>query len=188
MTTTNAPWRARMAPRSPSESHRAATPLELFFDLCFVVAVASGAASLHHALAEGHVADAIVSYLFVFFAIWWAWMNFTWFASAYDNDDVPYRLAVLVQISGALLLAAGIPELFSDQQSPVAVLGYVLMRLAMVTQWLRAAANDPARRAANLRYALGISVVQVGRILRLACGSSTSATSDRGRCDRRPHR
>ena len=28
----------------------------------------------------------------VFFAIWWAWMNFTWFASAYDTDDVPYRL------------------------------------------------------------------------------------------------
>jgi len=32
----------------------------------------------------------------VFFAIWWAWMNFTWFASAYDADDVAYRLAVLV--------------------------------------------------------------------------------------------
>ena len=25
----------------------------------------------------------------VFFAIWWAWVNFTWFASAYDVDDVP---------------------------------------------------------------------------------------------------
>jgi low temperature requirement protein LtrA len=32
---------------------------------------------------------ALTSYLIVFFAIWWAWMNFTWFASAYDTDDVP---------------------------------------------------------------------------------------------------
>ena len=36
-----------------------------------------------------------MGFAMVFFAIWWAWMNFTWFASAYDSDDVPYRLAVL---------------------------------------------------------------------------------------------
>ena len=54
----------------------------------------------------------------VFFAIWWAWMNFTWFASAYDNDDVPYRLTVLVQIAGSLVMAAGIPRLFAEQQHP----------------------------------------------------------------------
>ena len=83
------------APRSPAESHRTATPLELFFDLWFVVAVAQAANSLHHALADGHAADGVVGYPLVFFAIWWAWMNFTWFASAYDNDDVLYRLAGL---------------------------------------------------------------------------------------------
>ncbi len=43
----------------------------------------------------------------VFFAIWWAWMNFTWFASAYDTDDVPYRVMTFVQMAGVLLLAAG---------------------------------------------------------------------------------
>ena len=44
-----------------------------------------------------------------FFAIWWAWMNYTWFASAYDNDDVGFRLLTFVIMSGALLLAAGVP-------------------------------------------------------------------------------
>jgi low temperature requirement protein LtrA len=156
-----------MTPRQPSEEHRSSTALELFFDLCFVVAVASAASSLHHELAEGRVADGVVSFALVFFAIWWAWMNFTWFASAYDNDDVPYRLAVLVQIAGALVFAAGIPRLFSVQQSATAVAGYVIMRLAMVAQWLRAAANDPDRRSANLRYAIGIAVVQVGWVVRL---------------------
>ena len=39
---------------------------------------------LHHSWAEGHVLDGLASYATVFFAIWWAWMTFTWFASAYD--------------------------------------------------------------------------------------------------------
>jgi low temperature requirement protein LtrA len=76
------PWARRMVSRFRDEEHRAATPLELFFDLCFVVAVAQAAEDLHHYLSEDHLGHAIVSYLMVFFAIWWAWMNFTWFASA----------------------------------------------------------------------------------------------------------
>lgn len=87
-----------MLPRSPDEEHRAATPLELFFDLVFVVAVAQAAGRLHHAVSGGHAGDALLGYGMVFFAIWWAWMNFTWFASAYDTDDVAYRLLVLVQL------------------------------------------------------------------------------------------
>jgi low temperature requirement protein LtrA len=157
-----------MAPRLPSETNRASTPLELFFDLCFVVAVASGAASLHHALADGDVGHGTVGFALVFFAIWWAWMNFSWFASAYDTDDVLYRLAVFVQITGALIFAAGVTHLFETGNAAVAVLGYVVMRLAMVVQWLRAAANDPPRRASCLRYAIGIAIVQVGWIVRLA--------------------
>ena len=98
-----------MRARSPHEPHRTATPLELFFDLVFVVAIAQAAAGLHHAIGEAHAVDGLIGYAMVFFAIWWAWMNFTWFASAYDCDDVPYRLAVFVQITGALILAAGVP-------------------------------------------------------------------------------
>jgi len=101
------PWLRRMRPRDPSEAHRVATPLELLFDLCFVVAIAQVAARLHHAIAEDHVGAAIPLFAMTFFAIWWAWMNFTWFASAYDTDDVPYRLLTLLQIVGVLILAAG---------------------------------------------------------------------------------
>ena len=101
-------------------------------------------------------------YLMVFFAIWWAWMNFTWFASAYDCDDVAYRLAVFVQIAGALILAAGVPRMFETHTPNIAVLtGYVVMRLAMVVQWLRAAASDPGHRVTARRYAAGITVVQL---------------------------
>jgi low temperature requirement protein LtrA len=144
------------------------TPLELFFDLCFVVAVAQAAAPLHHAVAENHVWDGVRGYLMVFFAIWWAWMNFTWFASAYDTDDDVYRITTLVQIAGALVLAAGVAPAFDGGDYTVVTIGYVLMRLAMVAQWLRAARSDERRRATALRYATGISLLQVLWLARLA--------------------
>ncbi|HEX6342412.1 low temperature requirement protein A [Umezawaea sp.] len=160
------PYR-RMAARRPDEAHRAATPLELLFDLSFVVAVASAAAMLHHSLTENHIGHGLVGYLAVFFAIWWAWLNFTWFASSYDTDDVVYRVTTLVQITGVLVLAAGVPGAFEDGDFTVVTIGYVVMRLAMVGQWLRARHGDPERRATATRYAIGITVVQLGWVGRL---------------------
>ncbi|MFF9914382.1 low temperature requirement protein A [Streptomyces sp. NPDC013457] len=149
--------------RSRAEAHRAATPLELFFDLCFVVAVAQAGAELVHAVAEHHAAEGVGHYAMVFFAIWWAWMNFTWFASAYDNDDVLYRVATFVQIAGVLILAAGISRVFEDDFL-VTVLGYAVMRLALSFQWLRAAhhATDAAERTMCRRYAAGVILCQIG--------------------------
>ena len=161
------PWYRPMVARFPDEEHRTATVLELFFDLCFVVAVAQAASALHDQVADGHVGHGVVGYATVFFAIWWAWMNFTWFASAYDTDDVAYRLTTLVQISGALILAAGVPDAMAGSDFAVITLGYVVMRLAMVTQWLRAAGSDPPHRRSSLRFAAGIAAVQVGWVLRL---------------------
>lgn len=160
-----------MRARNADEEHRPATPLELFFDLCFVVAVAQAAAQLHHALAENHAAAGLVSYLAVFFAIWWAWMNFTWFASAYDNDDVPYRVAAMVQIIGALILAAGVPRAFENHDFDVVFLGYGVMRIGLVALWLRAARTDRERRATAVRYAVGLTAAMGGWSVMLASGS-----------------
>ena len=156
-----------MVSRNRAEAHRSATPLELFFDLCFVVAVAQAGQRLVHSVAEGHFAHGIAGYLFVFFAIWWAWMNFTWFASAYDNDDVLYRIATLVQIAGVLVLSAGVARAFEGDYT-VAVIGYVIMRAPLICQWLRAAAGEtgPARQTA-LRFAAGLFIVQAGWVLLL---------------------
>jgi low temperature requirement protein LtrA len=164
-----------MRARSASEPHRAATPLELFFDLCFVVAVAQAALPLHHDVAAGHVRHGVVSYLMVFFAIWWAWMNFTWFASAYDTDDDVYRITTLVQVAGALVLAAGVSSAFEEGDYVGITAGYVLMRLALVVQWLRAARNDRQRRRTALGYAAGIAIVQVLWIARLALPAGGTA-------------
>ena len=149
-----------MRPRDAGEPHRTATTLELFFDLVFVIAVASAASGLHHALAEGHP-EGILTFAMVFFAIWWAWMNFTWFATSFGTDDWLYRVMTIVQMGGVLIFAAGIPRIFAEGDFRLGVAGYIVMRLAMVGQWLRAARHPGPERAAALTYAVGIAVVQV---------------------------
>ncbi len=151
-----------MRARDPHETHRVSTPLELLFDLVTVIAIAAVAASLHHAIAAGHAAEGVLHYMLVFFAIWWAWMNFTWFASAYDNDDALYRLMTMVIMAGALLLSAGVPRFFEHLDIGLVVAGYVVMRLGLCVLWLRASFHDPERRATTLRYAAGIALVQAG--------------------------
>lgn len=150
-----------MTPRDPAEQHRAASPLELLFDLVFVVAVGFAASNLHEIEAEGHISSAVVAYAFVFFAIWWAWINFTWFATSFDTDDWLYRVTTFVQMAGVLVLAAGVHALMVDGDPGVVVAGYVVMRLALVGQWLRVAASSTRYRRTALRYAVGIVVVQV---------------------------
>ncbi|MGW9213477.1 low temperature requirement protein A [Embleya sp. NPDC055664] len=101
-----AQYRIRMTARAIDEPHRTASPLELLFDLTFVVAVAAVTAQFARDIAEGHALSGVVPFLEVFFAVWWAWMNFTWFASSYDTDDAAYRLPTMVQMAGVPTLAA----------------------------------------------------------------------------------
>jgi len=145
--------------RDPDEHHRAATQLELVFDLVSVIAIAAVTAGLHHAISEGHGLEKLPVFAFLFTAIWWAWMNFTWFASAFDNDGPAYRLIVMVVMAGALIFAGGAGHIFETLDLGWGVVGWTIMRLGMAALWLRASANA-AYRATALRYALGIVVAQ----------------------------
>jgi low temperature requirement protein LtrA len=161
---------ARMGGRDPHEAHRAATPLELFFDLTFVIAFGVAGSQFANEIAEAHFAAGLLGFAFTMFAVIWAWINFTWFASAYDTDDWVFRVVTMVQLLGVLILAMGIEPLFHSLvegdhvDNAVIVGGYVIMRLALVFQWLRAARQDPARRQTCRRYATYLGVVQIGWI------------------------
>jgi low temperature requirement protein LtrA len=148
--------------RDPDEHHRASTTLELFFDLISVIAIAAVTAGLHHAISEGHGLEALPRFIFLFLAIWWAWMNFTWFASAFDNDDTLYRVLVMVIMCGALIFAGGAGEIFATLDFKYGLLGWIIMRLGMVGLWLRAASGCPEYRTTCLRYATGITAAQLG--------------------------
>lgn len=150
-----------LLPRDPGEQHRAAMSLELLFDLVSVIAIAAVTAGLHHAISQGEGLEALPRFVFLFLAIWWAWMNFTWFASAFDNDDALYRVLVLVILCGALIFAGGAGQIFEGLDFSFGILGWVIMRLGMVGLWLRAAAGSPEHRTTALRYAAGIALAQV---------------------------
>lgn len=159
--------RTRVRARDITENHRVSSPLELLFDLTFVVAISSLVTQLVHAVAEGHAAEVVGPFLMVFFAIWWAWNQFTWLASAYDNDDVPYRVLTMVQMGGVLVLAAGVPSAFAVQDFGAITLGYLIMRLGLLGTLIRTMVDDPESRPNAQRYVIGISLVQVGWLLRL---------------------
>ena len=166
----------RMAGRDPHESHRVATPLELFFDLTFATSFALAASQFAHAVAAGHFQGALVGFGFASIAICWAWINFSWFSSAYDTDDWIFRITTMVQMVGVLVLAIGLPRMFASIENhqrldnSVMVLGYVIMRVALVCQWLRAAAHDRLRRRACLVHASTILVAQIGWVALIAAG------------------
>jgi low temperature requirement protein LtrA len=160
----------RMSGRDPHEEHRVATPLELLFDLTFVVAFGIAANGFAHMLAENHVGAALLGFSFATFAICWAWINFAWFASAYDTDDWIYRVMTMLQMVGVIVLGLGIPQMYDSIEhgehldTRVMVAGYVVMRIALVGQWLRAAKQDPDRRSACLTYVVFVTVAQIGWI------------------------
>jgi low temperature requirement protein LtrA len=121
---------------------RTSTWLELFFDLCFVVAVAALASGLH----EEPNLDGMLRFLGLFVPVWWSWMIFTWYATAFDNDDVPYRVTLLVAMLSILGLAASVGRIGVDPAAAVSfVLAYSLMRLlvASSTSTLLGTSSEP---------------------------------------------
>jgi len=162
-----------MSGRDPEASHRAATSLELLFDLAFVIAFGVAGSEFAHLLAEGHYRSGAIGFGFAMFAVIWAWVNFTWFASAYDTDDWLYRLLTMTQMIGVVVLALGLPVMFAsvdaggDVTITAMVIGYVIMRVPMVIQWLRAARQDPSRTRLCRTYAGLVVLAQVGWCLLL---------------------
>lgn len=172
---------ARMTGRDPREGHRASTPLELLFDLTFVVAFGFAGNQFAHLVAIGHIGEGLLGFAFAMLAVVWAWINFSWFASAFDTDDWFYRVTTMVQMVGVIVLTLGLPAMFHSLEegahldNRVMVAGYVIMRVALLTQWLRAAKQDPQFRGTALQYVLYVGLAQVGWVVLAILDLPTSA-------------
>ncbi|MGO3326755.1 low temperature requirement protein A [Gordonia sp. (in: high G+C Gram-positive bacteria)] len=158
----------RMAGRDPDEGERAGSGLEVFYDLIFVVLFSVAGVQLADYLAEGKVFAAVVGYVLVSFSAIWAWINFAWFASAFDTDDPWFRLSVLVQMVGVSVMAVGVPPVFASIEAhahvdlKVIVFGYMVMRIGLIPQWLRAASQSTRYRSTCLTYAVACIAAQAG--------------------------
>ncbi|MFC3260074.1 low temperature requirement protein A [Streptomyces xanthochromogenes] len=166
--------RRRLVPmtgRDPEEHGRTSSPLELLFDLTFVVAVGTAAFQFAEMVAEGHAGQAVVGFVLAMFAISIAWISFSWFASAFATEDWLYRVVTMLQMIGVVVFSLGLPAMFHSVKEGghlelrAMVIGYVVMRIAMVLQWWRAARQSPSFRdvgLANIRWTL---IVQAGWIV-----------------------
>ena len=160
--------RRRFTGRDPEEGHRASTPLELLYDLTIVVAFGAAAEELAHYVAEGHYGAGLAGFALGAFSVSWAWVNYSWFASAYDTDDWVFRLATMVQMAGVIVLTLGLAPMFESideggtVDNTVMVAGYIVMRVALVFLWWQVSRHDAERRPAALTYLTTISVAQVG--------------------------
>src|SRR5512133_4206219 len=163
--------RRRFSGRDPDEAHRASTPLELLYDLTIVVAFGTAADQLAHFIAEDHVGAGVGGFAFASFAVSWAWLNYSWFASAYDTDDWVFRLATMVQMVGVVILALGLPQMFDSidhghtLNNGVMVAGYVVMRVALVFLWWQVSRHDRERAPAARSYMTAVGTAQIGWVV-----------------------
>ncbi len=159
-----------MRGRPRHEPHRAATPLEALYDLVFAAAFGVAGAQFAAGVAAGHGGAAVGAFAFATAAVIWAWINFAWFASAFDTDDWLFRVFTMVQMSGVIVLAIGLPRMFESLEldgvfdNRIMVAGYIVMRVGLLAQWLRAA-RDPAYRRHALTYVVFIAIAQLGWVV-----------------------
>jgi low temperature requirement protein LtrA len=160
--------RRRFTGRDPHERHRTATPLELLYDLTIVVAFGIASDELAHFIADDHVWSGIGGFAFATFAVSWAWLNYSWFASAYDTDDWVFRLATMVQMAGVIVLSLGLPQMFESidhadtLDNDVMVAGYVVMRVALLVLWWQVARQDVDRARTARAHMATVGAAQVG--------------------------
>jgi low temperature requirement protein LtrA len=128
---------------------RSATPLELFFDLAYVLVVAELAGTLLDDL-TWHGAGRFAA---LFIVMWLSWVGFTLYANRFDTDDAAFRAAKLLATFAVAGCAASAPESTGVYATEFAGC-YLLLRLVLVALYLRAWVHVRDERAAVTVYLL----------------------------------
>ncbi len=108
--------------------HRQATWLELFFDLVFVVSIASLSKNLEH-----HIAlNTIFEFSILLLAIWWLWMEFSYYADLFDSEDLSHELFMVLDMVGTIVIAVVVRENDAFMYDEFTIVYTVLTLLLMV--------------------------------------------------------
>ncbi len=135
--------------RSDQEKHRQATWIELFIDLAFVL----GISQIGEVFSEGFNGNTILYYSLLFLLFFWIWNRFTWYASMYDNDDVPYRISYLTLIFPVLGIASEIENILLGNFYN-AILYYLSINLILIYLWSRVL-RKAEKYLGNAKFFLG---------------------------------
>jgi low temperature requirement protein LtrA len=129
------------------------TPLELFFDLVFVLALTQCTALM----ADNPTWEGLAQGLLVLGVLWWAWVGYAWVTSVVDPEEGAVRLVIFAAMAAFLLVALAVPEAFDDEAILFAC-GYAGVRFAQIGLLLIASRDDPGLRRSTLGLAVGTAV------------------------------
>ncbi len=135
-------------------------PLELFFDLVFVIAFTQCTALMAHDLTWGGLVHGVVALA----VVWWAWVCFAWLTSLVDPEEGTARIVMLLVMVALLMVSFAIPEAFGDRGLWFAV-AYGVVRLGHVVLFLTGSREDAALHhwvvglAVNTSAVVGLLVV-----------------------------
>jgi low temperature requirement protein LtrA len=131
------------------------TPLELFFDLVFVLAITQCTALMtDEPTWEGVARAGVVLGLF-----WWTWVGYAWLTSVVDPEEGLVRMAMFAAMASVLVASLAIPHAFGDEGLTLAI-AYGFVRAAHIALFVIASKDDPSlrRSVAGLGIGTGIGV------------------------------
>jgi low temperature requirement protein LtrA len=117
------------------------TPLELFFDLVFVLAITQCTALMAAQPTWGGLAKGMLA----LGMLWWAWVGYAWLTSVVDPEEGAVRLAMFAAMAALLVVSLCVPEAFEDLGLTFAV-AYGFVRVGQLALFLVAAREDPTLR------------------------------------------
>ena len=131
-------------------------PLELFFDLVFVLAFTQCTALMSHhptwsGLAQG---------LLVLGVLWWSWVGYAWLTSVIDPEEGAVRLVMFGAMAALLIVSLCVPEAFGHLALAFA-LTYGVVRIAHIALFMLASPEDDALRHSVLGLAIS-TLVAIG--------------------------
>ncbi|MGZ8666128.1 MAG: low temperature requirement protein A [Solirubrobacterales bacterium] len=132
------------------------TPLELFFDLVFVLAITQCTALMAHDPSWSGLAQGIL----VLGVLWWAWVGYAWLTSVVHPEEGAVRFAIFGAIAGLLVVSLCVPEAFDDLALTFAV-AYAVVRAGQIALFLLASRDDPNLRKSVVGLAIS-SAIGVG--------------------------
>jgi low temperature requirement protein LtrA len=134
-------------------------PLELFFDLVFVLGFTQCTALM---VADPHW-QGVARGLLVLAMLWWAWSAYAWLTSVVDPEEGSVRGAMFGVMAGLLIVALCVPEAFADRALPFAI-AYGVVRAGHIVLFLIASRGDPELRRSVLSLAIS-SAIAIGLLV-----------------------
>ena len=129
------------------------TPLELFFDLVFVLAITQCTALM----ADHPTWSGLAQGLLVLGVLWWAWVGYAWLTSIIDPEEGAVRLVIFAAMAALLIVALCVPEAF-DGLGLVFALAYGAFRVSHIALFILASPDDAALRRSVIGLAVGTAV------------------------------